>query len=42
MNVFNTETATNLLPSDGLANYYGKVLKQQESQYRVSDSCMLF
>ena len=33
MDLFNTETTTNLLPYDGVVNYYGKVLKQQEAQY---------
>ena len=33
MSLFNMETITNLLPCDGEAIYYGKVLKQQEAQY---------
>ena len=31
MDLFNTGEATNLLPGDGVVNYYGKVLKQQEA-----------
>jgi alkylated DNA repair dioxygenase AlkB len=33
MNLFTTETTTNLLPNDGVVNYHGKILKQQEAQY---------
>jgi alkylated DNA repair dioxygenase AlkB len=33
MDLFNTETITNLLPNDGVVNYYAKVLKPQEAQY---------
>jgi len=33
MDLLNTETTTNLLPGDGVVNYYGKVLRQGESQY---------
>jgi alkylated DNA repair dioxygenase AlkB len=31
--LFNTETITNLLPYDGVVNYYGKVLKIPESKH---------
>ena len=33
MDLFNTGAGTNLLPNDGVVNYYGKVLKQQEARY---------
>ncbi|MEO5783284.1 MAG: alpha-ketoglutarate-dependent dioxygenase AlkB [Ginsengibacter sp.] len=33
MDLFNTETITNLLPCDGIVNYHGKVVKQQEAQH---------
>lgn len=33
MDLFNTEKVINLLPNDGVVNYYGKVLKQQEAQH---------
>jgi alkylated DNA repair dioxygenase AlkB len=33
MDLFNTETAINLLPFDGIVTYYGKILKQQEATY---------
>lgn len=33
MDLFSTETIINLLPVDGLANYYGKILKHREAQY---------
>jgi alkylated DNA repair dioxygenase AlkB len=32
MDLFNPEPVINLLPYDGVVNYYGKVLKQQEAQ----------
>jgi alkylated DNA repair dioxygenase AlkB len=31
MDLFNTETTTNLLPCDGVVNYYGPVLRQEEA-----------
>ena len=31
MDLFNNSTVNNLLPVDGIANYYGKVLKRQET-----------
>jgi len=33
MNLFDTETPINLLPNDGIAIYYGKIMPQQEAQY---------
>lgn len=33
MDLFNIDTVLNLLPNDGVVNYYGKVLKQQEAQH---------
>ncbi len=33
MDLFNTESVINLLPADGVVNYYGKVLNQQEAQH---------
>jgi alkylated DNA repair dioxygenase AlkB len=33
MNLFNNETAVNLLPYDGVADYYGKVLKPSEAAH---------
>lgn len=33
MDLFSSETIINLLPSDGVVNYYGKVLNQERSQY---------
>jgi len=33
MDLFNTGGGTNLLPHDGVVNYYGKVLKQREASY---------
>ena len=33
MDLFSSETIINLLPNDGLVNYYGKVLNQERSQY---------
>lgn len=33
MDLFNTDTIVNILPNDGVANYYGKIFKQQESQH---------
>lgn len=33
MDLFSSETIINLLPSDGVINYYGKVLNQERSQY---------
>jgi alkylated DNA repair dioxygenase AlkB len=33
MDLFNSDTATNLLPQDGIVNYYGKVLKQGEADH---------
>ncbi len=33
MDLFNTKPVTNLLPQDGVAIYYGKLLKQQEAQF---------
>lgn len=39
MDLFSTETLTNLLPYDGLVIYYGKVLKQQDAQHYLD--CLL-
>ncbi|KAA9039403.1 alpha-ketoglutarate-dependent dioxygenase AlkB [Ginsengibacter hankyongi] len=33
MNLFNNDIAANLLPADGIVNYYGKVLNQQQSHH---------
>lgn len=33
MDLFNTKPVTNLLPNEGVVNYYGKILKQQEAEY---------
>jgi alkylated DNA repair dioxygenase AlkB len=33
MDLFNTDAGTNLLPNDGVVNYYGKVLKRLEARY---------
>ncbi|MCW3079012.1 alpha-ketoglutarate-dependent dioxygenase AlkB [Segetibacter sp.] len=33
MDLFNTDTIVNILPNDGVANYYSKIFKQQESQH---------
>jgi len=33
MDLFNSDATTNLLPCDGIVNYYGSVLKQQESMH---------
>lgn len=33
MDLFNTSAGTNLLPNDGVVNYFGKVLKQGECRY---------
>lgn len=33
MDLFSSETIINLLPGDGVVNYYGKVLNQERSQY---------
>ncbi len=33
MDLFNTKPVTNLLPQDGVAIYYGKLLKQQQAQF---------
>lgn len=33
MNLFEKSITANLLPNDGIVNYYGRILKQQESQY---------
>ncbi|MDO9186874.1 MAG: alpha-ketoglutarate-dependent dioxygenase AlkB [Bacteroidia bacterium] len=33
MDLFNSETIINLLPGDGVVNYYGKILNQERSQY---------
>lgn len=33
MSLFETSITANLLPNDGIVNYYGKILKQQEAQY---------
>lgn len=33
MDLFNTETVTNLLPNDGEVNYYGKILQHPEAKY---------
>ncbi len=32
MDLFNTEAIINLLPNDGIVNYYGRVLRQKEAQ----------
>ncbi len=32
MDLFSTEAITNLLPCDGVVNYYGKILKHQQAQ----------
>ena len=31
MDLFNTELPSNMLPFDGVVNYYGKVVKQREA-----------
>lgn len=33
MDLFNTNTETNILPKDGVVNYYGKVLQRQDAQH---------
>jgi alkylated DNA repair dioxygenase AlkB len=33
MDLFSNEPTRNLLPNDGIVNYYGKILKQQQAQY---------
>ena len=33
MDLFNTETVTNILPNDGVVNYYGKVLNHEKAQH---------
>jgi alkylated DNA repair dioxygenase AlkB len=33
MDLFNNEPTGNMLPNDGIVNYYGKILKQQQTQY---------
>lgn len=33
MDLFSSETIINILPGDGVVNYYGKVLNQERSQY---------
>ena len=33
MDLFNNDPLTNLLPFDGIAQYYGPVMKQQDAQY---------
>ncbi|MES2288031.1 MAG: alpha-ketoglutarate-dependent dioxygenase AlkB [Bacteroidota bacterium] len=33
MDLFNSETIINLLPNDGLVNYYGKVFDQERTQF---------
>ena len=33
MDLFNTDTITNLLPRDGEANYYGRILNAEKAQY---------
>jgi alkylated DNA repair dioxygenase AlkB len=33
MDLFNQETIINLLPNDGIVNYYGKILNRQEAQH---------
>lgn len=33
MSLFKTSITNNLLPNDGIVNYYGRILKQQEAQY---------
>jgi alkylated DNA repair dioxygenase AlkB len=33
MSLFETPITANLLPNDGIVNYYGRILKQQEAQY---------
>jgi alkylated DNA repair dioxygenase AlkB len=33
MDLFNTEKISNILPYDGIVNYYGKVLKQAEAKH---------
>jgi alkylated DNA repair dioxygenase AlkB len=33
MDLFNTENISNILPCDGIVNYYGKVLKQGEAKH---------
>ena len=32
MDLFNTESVSNILPYDGIVNYFGKVLKQADSK----------
>ena len=36
MDLFSTEAITNLLPYDGVVNYYGKVLKQKEATHYMN------
>lgn len=36
MDLFSSETIINLLPNDGVVNYYGKVLNQERSQYYLN------
>lgn len=36
MTLFNNEIAANLLPVDGIVNYYGKVLNHQQSQHYLT------
>lgn len=33
MDLFNTDSITNILPFDGIANYYGQLLKLSQSKY---------
>jgi alkylated DNA repair dioxygenase AlkB len=33
MDLFTRDTIVNLLPHDGIANYYGRILKQQEARH---------
>ena len=33
MDLFNTEGISNLLPCDGIVNYYGKVMNQKEATH---------
>lgn len=33
MDLFNIDTSSNLLPYDGVVNYYGKILDQQKAQF---------
>lgn len=36
MNLLNTAGIINLLPSDGVVNYYGKVMNQQEATHYLA------